>query len=171
MSKAQKFPYLIGYYILLTVIVRAFKGIIIPLILNVTNLNVQGPTQLTDTIQSVGYYLIFGLASFLLYKRFFNKNPEVKYSALIVFVLLILIVHLVSVYFGSWSTALKISPNGWQLSDFISRGRAFVPNGGILKSLYDLTMISDDPSVTSLLLKDFLLLATSSLGFFSTKKS
>ncbi len=171
MSKAWKFPYLLGYYLLLTAIVHVFKSIIIPLLLKVTRLTVQGPTQFTDSIETVGYYIIFGLASFLLYRRFAKKNPNVNYGSLFVFVCLIIVAHLISVYFGSWATALKISPNGWQISELFSKGRAFVPNSGILKTLYDLSLVSDDPSVTTLLLRDLLLLVTSGSGFLSVRKS
>lgn len=168
MPKAKKFLYIILYYMLVIVLVRVSQ-LVIRLLLSLSLLNVQGPTQGSITLEILGYYLALGIVSFLAYRRCAIKHPQVNYLSLLLFTGLVLMIHLLLIYYGSWAAILKTTSGGWQLTDFLHNGRAYMPDGGLLRFFFDLTLMPDDLRAQSILLRDLIFLIASTLGFYSAK--
>ena len=121
---------LILYYVLVIIIANLVVGIL-SIILKISLVTVQGPTLFSQISEIATYYIALYIASYLLFRLLGKKHPQIKNKEIILFGVLIILLHLLIIFFGRWSTVWFIT-NG-SLAEIM-----FVGGNGFIESLTEI---------------------------------
>lgn len=122
---------LILYYVLVIIISNLAVGIL-SLILKFFLVTVQGPTLFSQISAIITYYIALCIASYLLFRLLGKKHPQIKYKEIILFGVLIVLLHLLIIFFGRWSTVWFIT-GSLALAEIM-----FVGGNGFIESLTEI---------------------------------
>lgn len=123
---------LILYYTLGIIAANLAVGIL-SLILKISLTTVQGPTLFSQISEIVTYYTILSIASLLLFRLLGKKQPQIKYKEIIFFGVLIVVLHLVIIFFAGWGAVWSISTGSLSLTKIMYAG-----GNGLIESLRDI---------------------------------
>lgn len=99
MLKSRKYPILIIHFVLILFLANVTMGVI-SLILKLTLVTVQGPTEMSQLIQLTIYYAAISIFSYLMIRRLTQKNPSINTFDLVVIIIILFTVEGILNYFG-----------------------------------------------------------------------
>ena len=99
MLKYRKYPILVLYFFLILFLANVIMGIT-SLILKLTLVTVQGPTEMSQLLQLTTYYAAIAVFSYLMIKRLNQKNLSINTFDLVVIIIIFFTVESILNYFG-----------------------------------------------------------------------
>ena len=102
MLKYRKYPILVLYFFLILFLANVIMGIT-SLILKLTLVTVQGPTEMSQLIQLTTYYAAISIFSYLMIRRLTQKNPSISTLELVMIIVILFIIESLLNYFGNIS--------------------------------------------------------------------
>ena len=154
----KKAANLIFYYILGIIIAILAVGIL-SLILKISLITVQGPTMFSQISEIVTYYTTLSIASLLLFRLLGKKQPQIiKYNEIVFFGVLIVVLHLVIIFFAGWGTVWSITTGSLPLTKIIYAG-----GNGLIESLREIPRLY---YFIALVIEDVCFIVFALIGYF-----
>ena len=108
MLKYRKYPILLIYFVLILFLANVTMGVT-SLILKLTLVTVQGPTEMSQLIQLTTYYAAISIFSYLMIRRLTQKNPSISTLELVMIIVILFIIESLLNYFGNISMFLPLT--------------------------------------------------------------
>lgn len=108
MLKYRKYPILLIHFVLILFLPNVTMGVT-SLILKLTLVTVQGPTEMSQLIQLTTYYAAISIFSYLMIRRLTQKNPSISTLELVMIIVILFIIESLLNYFGNISMFLPLT--------------------------------------------------------------
>ena len=108
MLKYRKYPILLIHFVLILFLANVTMGVT-SLILKLTLVTVQGPTEMSQSIQLTTYYAAISIFSYLMIRRLTQKNPSISTLELVMIIVILFIIESLLNYFGNISMFLPLT--------------------------------------------------------------
>ena len=108
MLKYRKYPILLIHFVLILFLANVTMGVT-SLILKLTLVTVQGPTEMSQLIQLTTYYAAISIFSYLMIRRLTQKNPSINTFDLVVIIIILFTVEGILNYFGFITMFLSLT--------------------------------------------------------------
>lgn len=108
MLKYRKYPILLIHFVLILFLANVTMGVT-SLILKLTLVTVQGPTEMSQLIQLTTYYAAISIFSYLMIRRLTQKNPSISTLELVMIIVILFIIESLLNYFGNISMFLPLT--------------------------------------------------------------
>jgi len=108
MLKYRKYLILLIHFVLILFLANVTMGVT-SLILKLTLVTVQGPTEMSQLIQLTTYYAAISIFSYLMIRRLTQKNPSISTLELVMIIVILFIIESLLNYFGNISMFLPLT--------------------------------------------------------------
>lgn len=155
----DRFFIILGYYAV-TVAVVFSAYIVGSLFMGLFILKGTPNTFTTFLVSTLSYLTVIALISFIMFSRLADKNPDIKYGEVLIFIVIIMVIHLIIVFFGRFDAVSSYTSTLGLLVNYLYNGDQYIMSIRDIPRYYFYLVR---------LLKDVVFLVSASIGFLQMR--